>query len=372
MLRVQVLSCHDLQAKMSNGYSDPCARFFVILPVYLADLPLPALPRSLRLRSFVVVSILGNVCKTPVCRRNLNPVYKPREATFEFPISLSAVHKFSSLDLKFVVWKKGMIGKDFLGENAFSINEWFKGTAIAFDDPDNEVCPFAAEGTKSRDLHSPSQPIQVKLLSSPTIRIRRGTVRVKLGFTHPPDSTSKPDFRYSYNMLRLADPVLAPRPDHAGIVTLLIGDARNLPKWPTGKLLVPCNVPSPLNRSQVIRMGWDMDPYVQVTIGEEVKRTQVIMHSLNPVWDKQLVFHVRESDLSLPILLSVYDWDIFSFHNHVGDIKIFISELVIPSRKGGSTESYPYDIFAMREFYTVALDMNKKREYKHRPTITFR
>ena len=195
---------------------------------------------------------------------------------------------------------------------------------------------------------------------------------VKLGFIHPPDSKSKPDFRNTYNTLRLANPVLAPQADHVGIVTLLIGGANNLPEWPNGELSVPSNVSSSLNRSQVAHIGWDMDPYVEVTIGEEVKRTRVIQHNLNPVWDKQLVFHVRESDLSLPILLSVYDWDIFSFHNHVGDIKIFISELVIPSRKGGSTESYPYDIFAMREFYTVALDMNKKREYKHRPTITFR
>ena len=148
ILRVQILSCDDLEGKGFNGYSDPCARFFVILPVYLADLPLPALPRSLRLCSFVIVTIFGKECKTPVCKRNLHPRYEPRDATFEFPISFSLMHKFGSLELRFVVWNKGMIGKDFLGKYALSINEWFRGTAIAFDDPDNKVRPFTAKGTK--------------------------------------------------------------------------------------------------------------------------------------------------------------------------------------------------------------------------------
>ena len=194
---------------------------------------------------------------------------------------------------------------------------------------------------------------------------------VKLGFTHPPDSTSEPDFRNTYNTLRLANPLLVPHADNVGIVTLLIGCANNLPEWPTGELFMPPNVPSSLNRSQVTRLGWDMDPYVKVTIGEEVKRTHFIRHCLDPVWDKQLVFHVRERDLSLPILLSVYDWDIFSFDNHVGDTKIFISEIRATSRKDRTTEFYFDDLPAMHEFKEVPLNMNKKRQYKCTPTITF-
>ena len=304
-------------------------------------------------------------------KRNLNPVYKSKDATFEFPISMSLVQTFGSLKLKFVVWDKDMIGKDFLGKNALSINEWFKGTAIAFDDPNNKVRPFTAEGTKRRDLNPPSQPIQVKLLSSPTIKITRGTMSVKLGFTHHPDSTSKPDFRNIYNTLRLANPVLAPQADHVGIVTLLIGGAKNLPEWPNGELFVPFNVSSSLNRSQVAHMGWDMDPYVEVTIGEEVKRTCVIQHNLNPVWDKQMVFHVRKSDLSRPILLSVFDKDRISSDDHVGDTKVSISELRATSKKDRTIEFYFDDLLAMHEFKEVPLNMNKKRKYKCTPTITF-
>ena len=74
-------------------------------------------------------------------------------------------------------------------------------------------------------------------------------MRIKLGFTHPPDSTREPDFRNTYNTLRRALPVLAPTVDSVGIVTLLIGGANNLPDWPNGELFVPCDDPSLLNRS---------------------------------------------------------------------------------------------------------------------------
>jgi hypothetical protein len=89
--------------------------------------------------------MLGKEFKTPVCKRNLNPIYPPEYATFEFPIYMSLVHKLGTLNLKFVVWNKDMLGNDFLGKNALPVNEWFKDTAFAFDDPHNQVCSFTIE-----------------------------------------------------------------------------------------------------------------------------------------------------------------------------------------------------------------------------------
>ena len=37
ILRVQILSCHNLEAKHRNGYSDPCARLLVISPALLSS-----------------------------------------------------------------------------------------------------------------------------------------------------------------------------------------------------------------------------------------------------------------------------------------------------------------------------------------------
>ncbi|KAI9449807.1 C2 domain-containing protein [Lactarius psammicola] len=114
-LRVQVHSCQNLEVKDSNGYSDP----------------------------FVIVSGLGKRFQTPVCKRNLNPVYEPKDATFDLPIYTSLVHKLGTL--KFVVWDEDRIINDYLGEYALPVDQWFKGTAYAFDDPNNEgPSPFTS------------------------------------------------------------------------------------------------------------------------------------------------------------------------------------------------------------------------------------
>ena len=116
-----------------------------------------------------------------------------------------------------------------------------------------------------------------------------------------------------------------------------------------------------------------MDPYVKVTIGDEVQSTQVIRHDRSPVWNKQLVFHVRDKDLSLPILLSVFGWDRFSFDEHIGDVKIHISQLVEPTSKDHSAGFYPDGLSTTIEFNDIPLFWTKsKRIYNETPTLTFR
>ena len=195
------------------------------------------LPRSsplfpLILHSFVVVSLLGNEFRTPVCKRNLNPVYAPKDATFDFPIFMEQVDGLDILNLKFVVWDQDFMGKDFLGKNSLSVNEWFKDTAFAFDDPRNQVCPVPIE-IRFGISQPLSQPINVGLLSSNTTIVPHGSMCIKVGFVHPPHSTSQLDYRDIYNTL--ANRVL---PDHVGIVMLVIWGAKKLPDWPTGELFM--------------------------------------------------------------------------------------------------------------------------------------
>jgi hypothetical protein len=196
---------------------------------------------------------------------------------------------------------------------------------------------------------------------------------IKVGFVHPPHSTIPVDYWNIYNILANRVLPLGPQADHVGIVTLLIWGARGLPEWPTGELFVPLNAPSSLTRSPVTRIGWDMDPYLKVTIGDDSQSTQVIRHDLKPVWNKELVFHVRERDLSLPIILSVFDWDRFSFDDHVGDVKIHISQLVgSTSKKDRAAGFYSDGLPTMSEFNDVPLTPNPTRPYKFIPTLTFR
>jgi hypothetical protein len=197
---------------------------------------------------------------------------------------------------------------------------------------------------------------------------------IKVGFVHPPHSTIPVNYWDIYNTLANRVLPLGLQADHVGIVTLLIWGARDLPEWPTGELFVPFSAPSSLTRSPVTRIGWDMDPYLKVTIGEESQSTQVIRHDLKPVWNKQLVFHVRERDLSLPIVLSVYDWDRFSFDDHVGDVKIHISQLVgSTSKKDRAAGFYSDSLPTMSEFKNVPfVTLNPTRPYKITPALSFR
>jgi phosphatidylserine decarboxylase len=80
----------------------------------------------------VSVSVLSTRFQTPVCRRTLSPVYAAKDATFDFPIYLSLAAKLGVLE--FVVWDKDMLRKEYMGEHALPLDEWFKGNAFAFDD----------------------------------------------------------------------------------------------------------------------------------------------------------------------------------------------------------------------------------------------
>jgi phosphatidylserine decarboxylase len=66
-------------------------------------------------------------------------VYEPAGATFEYPVFSSLAECLGALEL--VVWDKNLLlKKEYLGEIALPIEEWFPATALAFDDPNNTVC----------------------------------------------------------------------------------------------------------------------------------------------------------------------------------------------------------------------------------------
>src|SRR5260221_1444578 len=79
--------------------------------------------------------------------------------------------------------------------------------------------------------------------------------------------------------------------------------------------------------SQVIHTGWDMDPFVVISFGKKVFRTRVIRHSLNPVWDEKLLFHVRHYEKSFKIQFTILDWDKLSSNDHVGEAGLDLKEL---------------------------------------------
>ncbi|KAF8486476.1 phosphatidylserine decarboxylase-domain-containing protein [Russula ochroleuca] len=464
ILRVRVLSCQDLVAKDRNGLSDP----------------------------FVNVSILSTRFQTPVCRRTLSPVFTAKDATFDFPIYLSLSERLGVLE--FVVWDKDMLRKEYLGEYALPLDEWFRGNVFAYDDPDN-------------------QPFSVNLISSRATTNATGTMHIKVGFVHLPDSPIRPDFAETYNaLIKRSRPSLVSAPPTQGIGTIRShqhgpeyeddglssddadgqdGEASDdedetEPKSstpddlnvftpqsqssspdltptpsPTAASLSPAQqaryflpsipkiltrrpvrrtsappdtspspqaqptstsrlssvttptarrkkIPGPWNGQKsgafeleadndivgivmleihsatdlprlrnMTRTGWDMDPFVVVSFGKKVFRTRVIRHSLNPVWDEKLLFHVRKYERSFRVQLTVLDWDKLSSNDHVGDAAIEIAELAenVP-KKDPDTGLYPEDEDGTRTFQEFKLPLatvkEMPRESKQAPIITFR
>ncbi|KAI0245970.1 phosphatidylserine decarboxylase-domain-containing protein [Lactifluus subvellereus] len=483
VLHVQILSCQDLESKDRNGFSDP----------------------------FVSVSVLSTRYQTPVCKRTLNPIFAAKDATFDFPIYLSLADKLGVLE--FVVWDKDMLKKEYMGEHALPLDEWFKGNAFAFDDPDNEASlPCDRTATSGQITSVFPQPFSLNLMSSRATTNASGTIHIKLGFVHPPNSTSPPEFEQTYkSLIKRSRPSLVSAPPTQGIGTIrsyqtgpeyeddglssdeaegqeceadededetepktstpdrfsaFVDDPRSsspdltptpsptavsLPSAQQGRGFKKPSIPKILTRRaassttsdaalsgpsqsssrqsttmtattgskrkgipsrwqgqksgafeldaandivgivmleihgatdlprlrNMTRTGWDMDPFVVVSFGKKVFRTRIIRHSLNPVWDEKLLFHVRNYEQSYRVQLTVLDWDKLSSNDHVGDAAIEIAELAadVP-KKDPDTGLYPEDEDGTRTFHKFKLPLATAKEMpwesKHNPIITCR
>ena len=74
--------------------------------------------------SFFVVSCLSVRHQTCVVKKTLNPSYPEKDATFDFNIYLSVVDKLSAIEL--IAWDKDTWGKEYLGEAALPLEDWFR------------------------------------------------------------------------------------------------------------------------------------------------------------------------------------------------------------------------------------------------------
>ncbi|KIM73726.1 hypothetical protein PILCRDRAFT_80830, partial [Piloderma croceum F 1598] len=142
---------------------------------------------------FVVVSVLSTRLQTPVLKRNTNPVYPPKDATFDFPIYLSLADKLGVVEL--VVWDKDMLKKEYLGEVALPLDDWFRQEGVyAFDHPNN-------------------QPFSANLVSTRASTNVKGTVQIKLGFVEAAQTHSLLDFNEVYaELVRRSRPSLVSAP----------------------------------------------------------------------------------------------------------------------------------------------------------------
>jgi phosphatidylserine decarboxylase len=132
-----------------------------------------------------------------------------------------------------------------------------------------------------------------------------------------------------------------------------------------------------LTTFSVMHTGWDMDPFVVVSFGKKVFRTRVIRHSLDPVWNEKLLFHVRRYETKFNMQFTVLDWDKLSSNDHIGNALLNVEELSksVP-QKDEQTGLYPAEedgVGHMQEFsLPLATAKGMPWESKHNPTITFK
>ncbi|KJA14260.1 hypothetical protein HYPSUDRAFT_59467 [Hypholoma sublateritium FD-334 SS-4] len=178
VLKLQVLGCTDVLAKDRGGTSDP----------------------------FVVVTLLNSRQQTPVSKRTLSPTYAAKDATFEFPIYLSLADRLGVVEL--VVWDKDILKKDYLGEVAVPLDDWFNNRDFGFDHPRNTL------------RHASLQPFTLDLVSTRARTPTAGKITIKLGFATT-SSNNLMDFDEIYGeLVKRSRPSLVSAPPTEGVGTV--------------------------------------------------------------------------------------------------------------------------------------------------------
>ena len=118
-----------------------------------------------------------------------------------------------------------------------------------------------------------------------------------------------------------------------------------------------------------------MDAFVVISFGKKVFRTRVIRHSLNPVWDEKLLFHVRRYESNFKVQLTVMDWDKLTSNDYVGESSFDVAELLRDApEKDEKTGLYPETIANGMRSFDLKISTAKEAlwESKHNPILTVR
>ncbi|XRB18834.1 C2 domain-containing protein [Pseudoscourfieldia marina] len=110
-------------------------------------------------------------------------------------------------------------------------------------------------------------------------------------------------------------------------------------------------------------MSGTSDPYVLVSHGEEVRKSEIMQKSLNPMWDEHMVLLINT--VMTPIKVEVFDSDLISQDDPLGHVNIDIRDLVPEMRiekwhelkdgKGGSIK-LALTMFNMQSIFPNNLD----------------
>ncbi|KAK9762974.1 phosphatidylserine decarboxylase [Basidiobolus ranarum] len=309
---------------------------------------------------FVVVHFNGKKYRTAVVRRNLNPVWN---AVFNFSVEASDF----PFSMKLLCCSKDRIRKNYIGEVCLSTHHLVSGELpktwerseiedlqlvnhknknenpgfikirYGFVTSEDDICDFVSWKPIWDAFAAQSFPVYTNLYRSK---------QESNGYL----SSSTEDFSETMRELSEATTerlILGHEASDSG--TLFEGSSSDScsDSTPTGvdtknpllgvvfiDILSSSDLPYDKN---LTRTSFDMDPFVVITHGRETFKTRFLRHTLNPIWNERLCFHIRRSYLNHVVKFSVYDHDKFSNNDFIGSYTVTVKELL--SLQGQAADS---------------------------------
>ncbi|RPA89242.1 hypothetical protein L873DRAFT_1832040 [Choiromyces venosus 120613-1] len=309
VLKATVVQGRNLAPKDKNGFSDP----------------------------YLVLSLGDYRFQTEAIQKTLDPTWND---TFEMPLS-----GVSTSTVECVCWDKDIIGKDYMGEFEVSLEDIFLNGEV---NPEPRWLPLKSSRKKAQI--SGEIQLQFSLTDSSNEAASPEEVAAKwqawLGnFVAAPNPSGDDQDPLSRD---LGDDVPSDEDYEVGDTESIMArkkankekkkDKRikkgghyelNSGTDVVGVIFLEINSITDLPPERnVTRTGFDMDPFVVVSLGKSTFRTRHIRHSLNPVFDEKMVFQVLRQEQNYSLNFAVVDRDKFSSNDFVAQTNFALKEII--------------------------------------------
>lgn len=239
---------------------------------------------------------------TSTIPKTLDPIWNEH---YQFPINGT-----TSLNLAAICWDKDRFGKDYLGEFELALDEAFAEDGITDLGP--SWFPLKSKRTgKKESVVSGEVELQLTLHdnSNPEATPREVYDQFISVTKSAPvaDTASQVSSTRSKNAYEFTNG----DSDTLGIVYLEIGKITDLPP-----------------ERNVTKTGFDMDPFVVISLGRQTFRTKTIRHNLNPVYNEKMIFTVSNYEQMYSFNFTVIDHDKYSGNDFVASVNLPIREIM--------------------------------------------
>ncbi|KAK1774148.1 phosphatidylserine decarboxylase-domain-containing protein [Copromyces sp. CBS 386.78] len=274
VLDVKIIQARNLAAKDRGGTSDP----------------------------YLVLTLGDAKYTTSTIPKTLDPIWNEH---YQFPINGT-----TSLSLAGICWDKDRFGKDYLGEFELALDEAFAEDGITDLGPSWFPLKSKRTGKKS-SVVSGEVELQLTIVdnSNPEATPRELYDQFISVTKSAPvaDTASQVSSTRSKNAYEFTNG----DSDTLGIVYLEIGKITDLPP-----------------ERNVTKTGFDMDPFVVISLGRQTFRTKTIRHNLNPVYNEKMIFTVSNYEQMYSFNFTVVDHDKYSGNDFVASVNLPIREIM--------------------------------------------